>query len=181
MEAPNIHYEKLFEKFKEIETVEHKFWSKTGILGYFCKKYKEKYSCDYEFKFNAPQPSKSFEMFNINKLYINLSSDPEVLKTYIDWLFATKTTKLKRKFTSISFLTKEDNIREFKSKYYSNQIFATIDRSMSLPKELIEKIKDINESILTYGDLAFIMQSDNEQSKSIKNLGIDLSFISRVV
>jgi hypothetical protein len=181
MIAPNTYYEKFFEKFVEIENTDVKNWSKTGVLAYFCKKYKEHYNADYQFKFNTPQPSKCFEVFQINKLYINLSSDPINLKTYIDWVFENRVKKAKRKLTSISFLTNEQTLREFKNKYFSNKIVSTIDRSSNLPEELVSKIKHINENILTYGDLAFIMQSKNAQSELIEKLNLDLSFLDRIV
>lgn len=181
MIAPNEHYEKFFNKFVEIENTDPKNWSKIGVLAYFCKKYKDHYYSDYKFKFNTPQPSKSFEVFQINRLYLNLSSDPVNLKTYIDWIFDNKVKKAKRKLTSLSFLNDDYSLRDFKNKFFSNKIVATIDRTSQLPEELISKIKHINENILTYGDLAFIMQSKNAQASLIESLGIDLSFLNQVV
>jgi len=181
MKAPNLNYEKFFEKFIEIENTDCKNWSKTGVLAYFCKKYKDQYNIEYEFKFNAPQPSKSFEVFQINKLCINLSSDPIILKDYIDWIFENKVKKSKRRLTSISFLTNEYSLKDFKTRHLRNQTLSTIDRATRLPEKLINKIKTINENILTYGDLAFMMQSQSSDCEKIKLLNLDLSFLSRVV
>lgn len=183
MEAPNKNYERFFNKFKQFETKDLKEWDKTDVLAYFCDKYYKKYNSEYSFKFNAPQPSKCFEVFNINKLTILLSSDPETLKLYIDWIFSEKVEKAKRKLTSISFLTNELYLREFKQKYLSGNInnLPNIDRTMNLPNEILDKVKLIDENILTYGDLAFAFNANNSLSDKLKELDIDFSIINRVI
>lgn len=183
MESPNKNYERFFDKFKEHESKEIKEWNKTDILAYFCNKYYKKYNSEYIFKFNTPQPSKCFEVFNINKLTILLSSDPETLKLYIDWVYSEKVEKAKRKLTSISFLSNDLYLKEFKQKYLSGNISSlpNIDRTLELPESILVKIKSIDENILTYGDLAFILQSNSNIAKQIRDLDLDLSMINRVI
>lgn len=183
MDAPNSNYEKFFKKFEDIETLNVKDWNKTLILAYFCKKYKEKYGHDYKFKFNTEQPSKCFEVFVINKLTINLSSDPEILKTYIDFIFDTKIKNAKRKITSINTLDDQNFLFSFKNKFLKGSVNIVIDRTTKLQDSVIEKIKHVNENILTYGDLAFIMQAGGDQASKIKDVLCDFNFkdLERVV
>ena len=94
-DAPNPNYQKFFDKFLEIETLETKNWKVPHLIGYFCKKYFETYKVKYKFKFNSPAPSKCFEVFQIKKLASCLTSDPVLLKEYIDWVYKTKVVKAK--------------------------------------------------------------------------------------
>ena len=64
-QAVSVHYEKFFNKFKEIDNIECKKWDISHILGYFCKKYEDFYGIKYSFKFNNSAPSKSFEVFQM--------------------------------------------------------------------------------------------------------------------
>lgn len=183
MQAPNSNYERFFEKFKNLDSTDVKNWDKTLILAYFCKKYKEKYSEDFVFRFNTPQPSKCFEVFVINKLCINLSSNPEILKTYIDYIFDTKIKNAKRKITSINTLDDIKYLSVFKTKYLNNSIEIKIDRTTSLPKDVLDVVRLINENILTYGDLAFVMKAGGQQAITIKSSLVNFNFeqLDRVV
>lgn len=171
-EAPNNFYSKFFSKFSEIDSLAISDWSKTHVLGYFCKKYYDKYNKLYSFKFNTPQPSKSFEIFQINKLYISLSSDPKVLKSYIDWIFETKVNRAKRQLTSISFLTTEQDLYAFKNKYLSGTLNEmVIDRTTKLPEE-VKSICNIDN----YGDLAFFLSVESEECVELKKKLVELKF-----
>ena len=183
MEAPNKNYERFFQKFLALDSTQIKDWDKNLVLAYFCKKYKEKYNEDYKFKFNTQQPSSCFEIYVINKLYINLSSNPETLKLYIDFVFDTKIKNAKRKITSVNTLCDEKCLYTFKTKYLQNKIQASIDRTSMLDQQVINKIKHINENILTWGDLAFMIQSESEESFKIKEQLKDFNFddLSRVI
>lgn len=183
MEAPNSNYEKFFEKFTKLDDTPVQEWDKTLVLAYFCKRYKEKYNEDFKFKFDKPQPSKCFEVFVINKLSINVSSNPEVLKYYIDFMFETKIKKAKRKITSVNTLYDEEFINVFKTKVMKGSNDIRIDRTTSLPKYVLDVVKTINENILTYGDLAFIMSAGGDQAESIKKNLPQFNFndLSRVV
>lgn len=169
MNAPNKSYEKLFEKFKEIDSLEIQKWNKNHLLGYFIKKYKDYYSDDYKFKFNTPRASECFELFNINKIIINLSSDPNIVKNYIDWIFENKVKKAKRKLSSISFLTSESDFITFRKLYLSDCL--SIDRNIELPDN-IKQISNMN----TYGDLAFYIASGIGESEVLKKKLLDVGF-----
>lgn len=170
-DIPNERYQKLFDKFKEIETLEIAKWNTNHILGYFCQKYQNHYKTKYQFKFNSPAPSKCFEIFQVKRLASMLSSNPTILKGYIDWVFDTKVKNAKRKLTSISFLTQEDTMNYYKI----NILLAStekleITRSTALPSNYINILSSIG-NIKSYGDLSFIYkayQSSTDASFNIK-------------
>src|ERR1700749_4017992 len=87
---PNEKYEKLFNSFKDIDSLETSKWNLNHILGYFIKKYKMTYGMDYQFKFNDPNPNKCYEVWRVKTLVARLSKDPEILKSYIDWVWDEK-------------------------------------------------------------------------------------------
>lgn len=187
-DAPNEHYKKFFSKFSEIETLPVTSWKTNHILAYFCKKYKSTYSTDYQFKFNSPSPSKCFEVFQVKKLASMLSSDPVILKQYIDWVYEYKVGQAKRKLTSISFMTHEGVVNYFKVNFLlANKKITTINRSSTLPDDLKEVFSSFGFTVNTYGDISFMIQMsplpDNIKSAFDKavEFGLDLEVLKEVV
>lgn len=186
-EAPNDQYKKFFEKFKEIETSDVTEWKTAQVLGYFVDLYNKTYHTKYQFKFNSPSPSKSFEVFQIKKLAMQLSSSPNILKDYIDWVFANKVTKAKRKLTSISFLTNEGTLSEFKKILLSGKTPLNVDRSSSLPEKFRDVFSKINIKVNTYGDLAFLSQISDMPEEVIQafiiieEMGFDKTILTRII
>lgn len=188
-DVPNEKYKQLFEKFKEIDSLDTSKWKVPHILGYFCKKYYDTYKVKYKFKFNSPAPSKSFEVFQVKKLASGLTSDPVLLKEYIDWVYLNKVTKAKRRLTSISFMTVEGIMNEYKFNVLLKQDNRndTIDRSTPLPEKYKSIFTDIGYTINTYGELAFLSHmSDmpvyvNRAFIAAKENGLDLSILDKVV
>lgn len=185
---PNEYYKKFFEKFSEINTLEISQWKPIHILSYWCKKYKENYNISYKFKFNSPQPSKCFEIFQAKKLALNLTSDPKLLKEYIDWIFFHKIPAAKRKITSISFLTNEATLTEYKYAFlFVNKSPTNFDRSTPLPDNYKAIFTNLKLTANTYGDLAFMDQitpvpvdiaSGMEQ---LKALGFDRTLLGKII
>ncbi len=186
--APNSQYEKFFAKFQEIDSLKTEEWKVPHILGYFCKKYKETYNTDYQFKFNSPSPTKSFEVFQIKKLASILTANPKLLKEYIDWVYLNKVVKAKRKLTSISFMTHEGLVNDYKfNVLLAGKKNLNIDRSTALPEIIKTIFNDAGVSISNYGDLAFLSQmTDKPQlvedafSKAEAN-GLDKDVLRRIV
>jgi len=186
-DLPNQKYAKLFESFKEIETLEVSQWETNHILGYFVKKYKDHYNLDYKFKFNSPAPSKCFEIFQIKKLAMILSSDPTILKNYIDWVYQNKVVQAKKRLTSISFLTREESVQDYKM----NIVFAdnktqSISRSVPLPDDYQQIFQEFGFMTKTYGDLAFLFQMEKtpELSNAFTKLrawGFDDAIVGLIV
>lgn len=185
---PNDNYRKLFEKFKEIESIEISKWKTPHVLGYFCKKYKDLYNTDYQFKFNSPTPSKCFEIFQVKKLASMLSSKPEILKEYIDWVYINKAVKAKRRLTSISFMTIEDIVNDYKINILlAGKQSRTIDRASELPENYKKILKENNIGANTYGDLAFIFQMKDmpinfiDGFKKLEEAGFNKSFLEKII
>jgi hypothetical protein len=188
-DVPNEKYKQLFEKFKEIDSLDTSKWKVPHILGYFCKKYHDTYNVKYKFKFNSPSPSKSFEVFQIKKLASLLTSDPVLLKEYIDWVYLNKVTRAKRRLTSISFMTVEGVINEYKFNVLlkQNSVNNTIDRSTQLPDKYKEQFVSIGYPINTYGDLSFLYHMSDMPElvrrafSRVENMGFDLSILKKVL
>lgn len=177
---PNKKYETFFLKAKELDLLKVKDWKLQHVLFYFVDKYKKQYNTDYKFKFNNPAPSKCFEVFQIKRLSLNLSSDPEILKNYIDWVFINKIIKLNKRITSISYLTNEDNMKEFKLELLTG---SSLDRNSILPNNV--KILFSNFSIETYGDLAFLKNSELSQElnmlfSKLEDCDFDINILDKI-
>lgn len=193
-DAPNDKWKKFFDQFAEIETLENIKWKPVHLIAYFCKKYKEAYNVKYSFKFNSPSPAKSFEVFQIKKLGMQLSSNPGILRDYIDWVYREKVEKGKRRLTSISFMTPEDLVNNYKiNVLLANKKQLHIDRSTPLPQDYKEALKMIGV-MNTFGDLTFMYQSWKsgafEKDMAIKFveaidklmvLGLELDILDRIV
>lgn len=193
-EAPNDKWAKFFEKSKEFDSIETSKWKVDQLIGYFAHKYYLAYNKKYSFKFNNPSPNKSFEVFQIKKLALQLSASPVILRDYIDWAFQEKIEKQKRKLTSISFMTHEDMVNYYKINILlSNKKELHVDRSTELPSDYKRLLQEIGP-IQTYGDLAFMAQSfksnafDAEMTakfetikENLESKGLDFSILDRIV
>lgn len=184
---PNEKYKKFFEKFAEIETLEVEQWKAAHLLGYFCKKYRETYNEDYTWKFNNPNPSKCFEVWQLNTLVARLSANPKILKDYIDWAYKVLVPKAKRRLTSISFMTKDDIVIGYKMNVLlAGKKNLNVDRSTPVPENYRKVFEDIGVFIVNYGDLAFLSQmeqTDEMKAAFLKlvELGFDEDILGRIV
>jgi hypothetical protein len=187
--VPNDKYKKFFDKFAEIETIDVTQWKIAHILGYFCKKYKQTYGMDYSWKFNNQSPTKCFEVWQANTLASKLSQNPKILRDYIDWVFVNYVPKTKARFRSVSFITKDEIVQDYKMNVLlAGQKNLQVDRSTSLPSiyaDILREVAGIN--ITTYGDLAFVYQMDpmpNNISLAIDKMveaGLDVEVLRRIV
>lgn len=183
---PNDKYRKFFAKFSEIDTLEVAQWKVAHLLGYFCKKYKDNYNVNYSWKFNNENPAKCFEVWQMSVLGSKMSTNPKIIKEYIDWVFINIVPKAKRRLTSISFMTAENVVNDYKmGVLFAGKKNLSIDRSTQLPAEYIELFSKIVE-IQTYGDLAFISQMAKSPALEaalvkLEELGFDKSILDRIV
>jgi len=168
LESPvSAAYQKFFDRFAEIKTLNIEDWEIVHIIGYFCQKYQEHYNVKFSFKFNNTAPSKSYEVFQIKRISQMLSSDPIILKKYIDWIFEKKVIERKKRITSLGYLGNMDLINDFKFKYMINEP-AKLDRTTLLSEKFLNIVKEYNDDALTYGDLSFVKKL-NDSSPSDKN------------
>jgi hypothetical protein len=186
-EYPNDKYRQFFEKFPEINTLDVNEWKPVHILAYFCHKYEEQYGVKYQFKFNSPSPLKCFEVFQIKKMAMLLSSNPKILKEYIDWIYLNKVVRAKRRLTSISFMTHEGVIQDYKTNVLlSGKKNLNVDRSTPLPNQYRTPFAEIGITISNYGDLAFLHQMEPNPEmtaafEKIYELGFDKDILGRIV
>lgn len=186
-DIPNEKYKKFFDKFKEIETLDITQWRAAHVLAYFCKKYKEQYNVKYQFKFNSPSPTKCFEIFQIKRLSNMLTANPSLLKEYIDWVYATKVVQAKRRLTSISFMTNEGLMNEYKFNVLLADKSINIDRSTLLPEKYQTVFQEAGMSIKTYGELAFISHMSDMSDEliaafdNVAKMGLDKESLKKII
>jgi hypothetical protein len=189
---PNDLYRKFFERFSEIKTAPVSSWKTIHILAYFCSEYEKAFGQKYSFKFNHKAPSKCFEVFKINSLAGRLSSDPLLLKDYIDFAILEKKKVMKRKPTTLSFLCEDAFLNKFKWEVLPNKEkgLQLIDRAMKLPDNLKIIVSSIDPKIETYGDLSFLvaaMKANNKMETiqlmldQMEKEGFDISSLEKIV
>lgn len=187
-EAPSVFYTKFFNRFNEIDTVPIKDWEAVHLISYFCKKYEQHYGLKYTFKFNAA-PSKSYEVMQIKRISNMMTSDPEVLKNYIDHIFEEIVVQKKKRITSIALLSNTDIVNNYKFKYLfnkqGNDKMINVDRSTILSEDILNTIRSYGvEEINTYGELAFAYASNNDKYKlaisAIIGEGFDVNILSKI-
>lgn len=184
---PNEKYRQFFDKFPEIETLDVDKWKPVHILAYFCKKYQDQYGVKYQFKFNSPTPLKSFEVFQVKKMAMLLSSSPKILKDYMDWVYLNKVVKAKRRLTSISFMTVEGLVNEYKvNVLLAGKKNLNVDRTTPLPPKYVDIFQGIGIMVSSYGDLAFLSQMEQTPEltsafERLNDLGFDKEILGRIV
>jgi hypothetical protein len=188
-ECPSIYWEKFFKRFSEIEALPIKDWRVVHLLSYFSKRYLDHYGTKFSFRFNANSPSKSYEVFQIRKLGQMISSDPEILKDYIDWFFEHKIILKKKRITSLAFVTDLNITNEYKFKKLAMDKTQNVDRTTALPASFLDMASRLKVDCKTYGDLAFIKRmadtgsADNNDKTLliwIQQSGFDLSMLEKV-
>lgn len=185
--VPNDKYKKFFDKFAEIDTLEVAQWKIAHLLGYFCKKYKDHYNVDYHWTFKSQTPSKCFEVWQMNTLVAKLSANPQILKDYIDWAYENLVPKAKRRFTSISYIVKDDVLINYKmTVLLSGKKNLNVDRTTPLPDNFKVPFQEIGVFVNNYGDLAFLsnMEQTPEMTEAfdkLHELGFDKDILGRIV
>jgi hypothetical protein len=187
-DIPSDKYRKFFDKFAETKTLDPTEWKPAHLVGFFAQRFQDVYGASYKFKFNSPSPSKCFEIFQIKKLAYLLTDQPKILRDYIEWVFLEKAIKSKRRFTSISFLTREEIIKEFKFEVLlAGKKNLEVNRATSLPSDYREILERTGLGFIkTYGDLSFAVQmsppppSLSEAIVAMKELGFDVSLLGRI-
>ena len=183
-DLPNKKYQQFFDRFAEIDTLKVEEWKPVHLLGFFVRKYQERYNLPYQWKYNSPSPSKCFEVFQIKKLSMLLSSNPVILKEYIDWAFLTVVPRAKKRLTSISFLTREENVNPYKMNLLSGK--PNINRSTALPEAYRQVLAHSGFTANTYGELAFLQHMEQTPAifqtfQKLVLLGLKPEILSKLV
>lgn len=188
-EYPSAHYKKFFDKFATLDSSPIENWDTTLVIAYFCRKYEQQYGVKYSFRFNSTAPLKSYEVFQFRKLASMLSSNPIILKDYIDWWYETKIIAKKKRITSMAFLTEANIVNEYKFKKLLMGKSVIVDRSTAIPPNYILIMQKHGFSFKNYGELSFAKKcvdsgNGNEKHKEMLNdlgkAGMDLSILDKV-
>jgi hypothetical protein len=176
------HYQKFFDKFSEIETLPIEEWKTAHIVGYLCKKYKAHYGFRYSFKFNNPAPSKSYEVYQINKLANMLSSDPKILKNYLDWVFENKVIERKKRITSLGYFSHADIVNEYKFKFLLNKKNAMVGRTDALSDSIRAICSRYGFDISTYAELAFLKKMPDQDAlfQALNDVGFKVDILDKI-
>lgn len=186
-EYPSKHYAKFFERFSSIDVLPVEQWDLTLIIAYFCKRYKTYYKLDYTFRFNNTAPTKSYEVYNFKKLAAMLSSNPIILKDYIDYIFETKIIARKKRITSVAILTDANTINDYKFKKLLMGKEISIDRVIVIPPIYMEILRKYECNFTNYGELSFAKRcvdaGDDKYKEMLNELnkaGMDISILNRI-
>lgn len=142
----------------------------TCLLGYFAYKFNKHYEFEYAWSLNDKGLFRGPEANILRRVYSAFNKDPGMVKDYIDWYFAVKIKRRKKRITSLSFLAVPALMNEFKIVYKKSQ---QITRDRKLPGGMLRWIRDFAPSIQDfqmedYGDLKHMLeiykarQIDNE-------------------
>jgi len=157
-------WQTFFLKLKTWEDDKISKWNDHQLLGYFLKRHKDCSGIKYVFDISKT-PSKTSELFMMKKLKGAIeTTNPTLIKEYIDWVFDKKIIPNKQKVTSVGFLTMPKFINEFL--FYKKEA-ARPRRSVSLPKDYKELANQLNISVETFGDIAFIKMSSDKFKQDI--------------
>jgi hypothetical protein len=181
-------WQKFFSAFDEIDVIPIENWKPVHLISYWCRLYEKQYGVKYTFKFKSI-PSKSYECYRTRELAQNISSNPVILKDYIDWFFVEKIIEKKRRITSMAFLTDTNVVNEYKFKKLLMGQSAAIDRATIIPPNYIITIKKYGFNFTTYGELSFVKmyldagngnQNHKDMLVELGKDGMDISMLDRV-
>lgn len=186
---PNEKWKKFFDKGLEFATLDVTQWKLAHLLMYFSSKYRETYGISYSWKYNNQNPIKSFEVWQMNTLAAKLSANPKILRDYIDWVFKTHVPKTKARFRSVSFITKDEIVQDYKlNVLLAGQKNLQVDRSTQLPSNYADIMRTVGGvNVSTYGDLAFLAHMDpmpdniTKAMAQLAEFGLDQNVLKRIV
>jgi hypothetical protein len=180
-------WQKFFLKFKEIDLLEKKDWSDTHILAYIARRYENMYGRSLAIAIKGA-PSKSSELFFVKKMKVLLNTtNPIVIAEYIDWCFDTKIAPKRYQIKSLGFFIVSSFVPEFYQSKDKTIRPTSVSRTTDIPPAYIDMAKELDISISSYADLAFIQmkieRSKDESSKyfqlmeNLKLIGLDVEKI----
>ncbi len=109
------------------------------LLGYFCSQYTEHYGTDFVFSLDDKGLFGGKEVHFIRKVYSQLGNDVTAARAYIQWIFADKVARRKKRITGLSFLAVPELIQEFKLTYSKKK---QITRNKPLPPKMIQWVEE---------------------------------------
>lgn len=179
-------WQKFFDKLGSVDSVPVCEWDTTHLLGYICKRFKLYYGVVFSFPLRGA-PTKCSELFFVKQMSVTLgTTNPVIIKEYIDWVFDNKIIKRNSKISSVAYFSSASMCNEFKVERAQKH---KITRSTPLPEEFVGIADTLGVSAATYGDVAFIQMAidQNPEAESrrpyreflrhIKSFGFDESVL----
>lgn len=163
---PSKHWQNFFHKLGMFERFAPDQWQEIQLLGYVCDRYKKLYGREYSIAMKGA-PGKCSEMFFIKNMIRTLgTSNMNVAKQYIDWVYDKKIIPGNKKIKTFSYFMTAGLVNEFQFEKTESEI---IKRSTELPKTYKEIADNLNVSVNTYGDLAFVKMAYDKANGDLSN------------
>lgn len=163
---PSKHWQNFFHKLGMFERFDPNQWTEIQLLGYVCDRYKKLYNREYSIPIKGA-PGKCSEMFFIRNMIRTLgTSDINIAKEYVDWVYDKKIIPSNKKIKTFSYFMMTGLVNEFQFEKTESEI---IKRSTELPNNYKEIANSLNVSVSTYGDLAFVKMAYDKAKGDINN------------
>ena len=166
-------WQKFLDKFKDIESEPFKskvfLWRQEHMLAYMCKRFEMLYGHKFSIAMDK-SPTKCTEMVFVRKMISSLgTTDMVKVKNYVDWVYDTKVIPNNKKLTKFSYFMSQGFCNEFNFKQVEQKI---IKRSTELPPTYKAIAANLNVSVNTYGDLAFIKMAADKAKGDLANINV---------
>jgi hypothetical protein len=183
---PSKKWQAFFEQGNKFSETPIDKWRVAELLCYFANRFQEAFGKEYQWKYNSPTPSKAYEVFRLSTCSSRLSSNPQILVDYIDWIFDQRVLIDKKTFRSISFLTNDEQLQWYRNHIlFAGQTDLQIDRSTLLPPNIKEVVGSLGCN--TFGDLAFLTKANldtlelTEARQKLTDIKFDFDVLNKIV
>lgn len=160
-------WETFFKKLSLHKELPIEDWKEYQLLGYLVSRLEVYLQRKFAFSLTG-QPAKCSEMFFIKKIIYSLDTkDPEIVKSYIDWVFDKKIIPNKVKLRTVGYFHNSSFANQFLDQ---NKKINQITRTTILPEEYKTIVNFFKAPAETFGDLAFvkkIIDSNPEDEDSV--------------
>jgi hypothetical protein len=147
-------------KEEEYWKADYKQHHLTCILGYFCHRFEQHYDLEFALSLNESGLFRGAEMNILRRVYNQLGNSALGCKKYIDWYFAEKIQRRKKRITSLSFLATPGMLNEFKLAYKKRkQVTRDKPISLGMRKWLNDFAPEVLDyvNLNDYGDLRLLL------------------------
>lgn len=160
-------WQKFFDRLKDHQNLKPAYWNEAHLLGYLTFRFHQHYQVPFAFSFQG-SPSKCTEMVLIKKMCAMLgTSNPLKIKAFIDWCFDTQIIPKKLKIRTLAYFMTQGLGNQFQFAWNEKN---TISKTTELPKDYLEVIVQLDLPVQTYGDLAFVCRSLEENPEDESRL-----------
>lgn len=120
------------------------------VLGYFCHRYEEHYGMPFALSLNERGLFRGPEVNILRRVYKGLGNSYAGVRHLIDWYFAEKIQRRKKRITSLSFLATPFTLNEFKLAWKKRK---AITRDKPIPAGMLKWVDDFAPAVKVLGSL----------------------------